>query len=187
MNSIQTERLVLRNFLESDAADLLEYLRKPVASCFFSLALQSLSEAISEAKKRGTSDEYLAVCLRSSGKIIGDVFAAPQGDTLSIGWNFNPAFSGQGYAIEAAKALTAYLFSATAARRLYAYVEDSNLPSQRLCEKLGMRKEGLFQEFVTFKNDLEGRPIYENTMQYAILRKEWELTSVPGPLAAHHA
>lgn len=58
-------------------------------------------------------------------------------------------------------------------RRIYAYVEDYNLSSQRLCEKLGMRREGLFKEFVSFVNDEDGVPIYENTMQYAMLKKEW--------------
>ena len=58
-------------------------------------------------------------------------------------------------------------------RRIYAYMEDYNLLSQRLCEKLGMRREGLFKEFVSFVNDEDGVPIYENTMQYAMLKKEW--------------
>ena len=58
-------------------------------------------------------------------------------------------------------------------RRIYAYVEDYNLSSQRLCEKLGMRREGLFKVFVSFVNDEDGVPIYENTMQYAMLKKEW--------------
>ena len=37
-----------------------------------------------------------------------------------------------------------------------------------------MRQEGLFREFVSFVNDEEGKPIYENTLQYAILKKEWD-------------
>ena len=51
---------------------------------------------------------------------------------------------------------------------------DNNIPCQKLSEKLGMRQEGLFKEFVSFINDSEGMPIYENTYQYAILKKEWE-------------
>ena len=58
--------------------------------------------------------------------------------------------------------------------RIYDYTEDYNLPSQHLCKKLGMRREGLFQEFVYFLNDADGNPIYENTYQYAILKREWE-------------
>lgn len=62
---------------------------------------------------------------------------------------------------------------ASAARRLYAYVEDTNVASQRLCERLGMRKAGVFKEFISFREDATGTPIYENTMLYALLRHEW--------------
>ena len=67
-----------------------------------------------------------------------------------------------------------YLFSQKGARRIYAYVEDDNLSSQHLCQKLGMRLEGIFKEFVSFINQPDGSPLYENTMQFAILKKEWE-------------
>ena len=74
---------------------------------------------------------------------------------------------------QSGKTLFDYLFCKKGARRIYAYTEDYNLSSQHLCEKLGMRREGLFVEFVSFVNDENGEPIYENTMQYAILKNEW--------------
>ena len=37
-----------------------------------------------------------------------------------------------------------------------------------------MRKEGRFMEVVSFVNDADGNPIYENTMQWSILKKEWD-------------
>lgn len=37
-----------------------------------------------------------------------------------------------------------------------------------------MRREGLFVEFVIFVSNTNGTPRYENTMQYAILKKEWD-------------
>lgn len=106
--------------------------------------------------------------------MVGDLFTTPEDDTYSVGWNFNPAFGGRGFAFEAAQALFIHLFERLNARRLYAYVEDHNTRSQRLCERLGMRQEGLFIEFVSFGNDETGAPIYENTMQYALLRREWD-------------
>ena len=175
MEKIEAERLVLRNFQKHDAAGLFAYLHEPVASCFLSLALKDMSEAEAEAEKRGRDDEHIAVCLKDTDRLIGDLFAVQEDDTFSVGWNFNPAFGGKGYAFEAATAMVAYLFTTKAARRLYAYVEDNNTSSQRLCEKLGMRREGLFREFISFKKDVKGIPIYENTMQYALLRKEWEI------------
>ncbi|WP_026784029.1 GNAT family N-acetyltransferase [Pleomorphomonas koreensis] len=173
MNTIETDRLVLRNFRTEDAGDLFAYLHQPVANCFLSLKLEDIGSAEAETETRSKSDEYLAVCLKDTGKLIGDLFAIPEEDTWSVGWNFNPAFGGAGYASEAARALFDYLFTVKEARRLYAYAEDHNIASQRLCERLGMRKEGLFKEFVSFTTDARGAPIFENTLQYAILRKEW--------------
>lgn len=66
------------------------------------------------------------------------------------------------------------LFIEKGARRIYIYTEDYNKSCQKLSEKLGMRKERLFMEFVSFINDVAGRPIYENTYQYALLKKEWK-------------
>lgn len=174
MDTIKTDRLILRNFRPGDASGLLAYLRQPRVGCFFSLKLEDLGAAEAEVETRGKSDEHIAVCLRSTDGLIGDLFCILEDpDTYAVGWNFNADFGGAGFASEAARALFDYLFSVKQARRLYAYVEEDNIPSQRLCERLGMRREGLFKEFVSFKNDDEGVPIFENTMQYAILRKEW--------------
>ena len=87
----------------------------------------------------------------------------------------NREYQGKGYAFEAAKVFFDYLFKQKSARRIYAYTEDDNLSSQHLCEKLGMRREGMFMEFVSFVNNSDGTPHYENTIQYAILKKEWDL------------
>ncbi len=119
----------------------------------------------------------MAICLKQTGQVTGDLFGSAEEDdeseTASVGWNLNPRFGGKGYAFEAARGLFDHLFRAKGLRRLYAYVEDHNKPPQGLCEKLGMRKEGLFVEFISFTSDDTGNPIYENTVQYAILRREW--------------
>ena len=119
MDAIETDRLILRNFQTGDAADLFALLAAPRASCFLSLKLEDMAAAEAEAEKRSRSDEYIAVCLRESGKLIGDVFAMPEEDTFSVGWNFNADFEGAGFASEAARALFAYLFTVKRARRLY--------------------------------------------------------------------
>lgn len=174
MDAIVTDRLVLRNFREGDAADLYAYLREPRSSCFLSLRLADIAAAEAEVAERSRSDGPIAVCLKSTDTLIGDLFAEAEEDTFSVGWNFNATFSGAGFATEAARALFDHLFATRNARRLYAYVEDHNFASRRLCERLGMRQEGLFKEFVSFTTDKDGSPIYENTMQFAILRWEWE-------------
>ena len=90
MNTIETERLVLRRFAPQDAAGLFAYLQAPIASCFLSLTLADLNDAARAVAERGADDKSIAVCLRSTGQLIGDLFAEPEGDTFSVGWNFNP-------------------------------------------------------------------------------------------------
>ena len=55
---IETKRLILRPFLEGDAADVYEYLKEPAVNCFASMKLHSLDEAREEMKKRLGETEY---------------------------------------------------------------------------------------------------------------------------------
>ena len=179
---IETERLILRPFMPGDAEDVLEYLAAPTVNCFADMKLDSLEAAKAALKNRIGDAFYLAIVLKESGKVIGELFGHPEGtgpedetmDTFSPCWMLNTAYQGKGYAYEAAHAYFDYLFNQKGIRRIYAYTEDYNLSSQRLCEKLGMRREGLFLEFVSFVSNPDGTPRYENTMQYAILKKEWD-------------
>lgn len=57
MKTLETDRLILRNFQASDAESLFEYLRAPTASCFFSLMLEDPKAAEKEALKRAGGDE----------------------------------------------------------------------------------------------------------------------------------
>ncbi|WP_029012155.1 GNAT family N-acetyltransferase [Niveispirillum irakense] len=181
MQIIETERLILRPFREGDAAELFAYLHAPTAPCFLSLKLADLAEAEVEVRKRALDEGSVAICLKQTGQLIGDLFGGGENEeeaTASVGWHLNPQFAGKGYALEAARALLDHLFRVKGFRRIYAYVEDHNHPSQRLCEKLGMRREGLFLEFISFTKDDAGNPIYENTFEYAILHREW-VSGVP--------
>lgn len=183
---LETERLILRPFTENDAEDVYAYLKEPAVHCFASMKLDSVEEAKEEMKKRMTETEYcFAITLKDSDQVIGEIDAYPETgephpdensvlDTYSPCWMLHADYQGRGYAFEAAHAFFDYLFNQKGARRIYAYVEDDNLSSQHLCEKLGMRREGLFMEFVTFVNNPDGTPHYENTYQYAVLKKEWK-------------
>ena len=74
--TIETERLILRPFVESDAADVYEYLHKPAVNCFASMKLNSLDEAVAEMKKRsGETEYYFAIVLKGTGKVIGEIDA----------------------------------------------------------------------------------------------------------------
>lgn len=76
---IETERLILRPFSESDSADVLEYLSEPEVNCFACMKLNSIDEAVSEMKKRKNETEYyFVIVLKSTGKVIGEIDAYPE-------------------------------------------------------------------------------------------------------------
>lgn len=181
---IETQRLLLRPFVREDTADLFAYLHEPTVHCFMDMKLDTMDDAEQAIAERMKDDSglYLAITLKDSGKVIGEIFShaestSPSGkeqDTYSPCWMLNREYHGCGYMYEAACAYFDFLFHEKNARRIYLYTEDNNIACQKLSKKLGMRQEGLFREFVTFVNAPDGTPIYENTYQYAILKKEWE-------------
>lgn len=190
MSLVESKRLLLRPFCEGDAPDVLEYLSGPLPHCFVELKLNTLDEVRAEMVKRSADTEYcFAIVLKESGKVIGEIDASPSTyrppalcsketapappDTFSPSLIVNAAYQGRGYAYEATHAFFDYLFMRKGVRRIYAYSDGYNAKSQHLCEKLGLRLEGQFVEFVSFVKDAEENPVYENTFQYAILKNEW--------------
>ena len=170
---IETERLCIRNFEKKDAEGLLELLAHPRVNCYVGEKIDTLEEAYTHISEANSKYD-LAVCLEDTDAFIGTLFGVRDGkDTYSPCWNFLPECCGKGYATEAARAYFDYLFNEIGMRRLYAYTEEDNISSQNVCRKLGMRHEGTFKEFISFVNNPDGTPRYENTLQFAILKKEW--------------
>ena len=179
---VETNRLILRPFTKEDANDVFEYLKEPLVNCFACMKLNKLEETYKLLERRKDVEYTFAIVLKENNKVIGEIDAHPESmspeqdsvlDTFSPCWMLNKEYHGMGYAYEAAYAFFDYLFNMKEARRIYAYTEDYNISSQNLCKKLGMRQEGFFKEFVSFVNDEFGNPVYENTIQWAILKKEW--------------
>ncbi|MEZ5706786.1 MAG: GNAT family N-acetyltransferase [Burkholderiaceae bacterium] len=151
-----------------------------MASCFLSLTLADMPAAQREAVTRSQNEHSIAVCLRPSGKLIGDLFAEPEDDTFSVGWNFNPGFGAR--AMPTKPQRRSLPICSRRAGRAGSVPMSRTRTWPHSCASVGMRREGLFMEFVTFKNDAQGAPIYENTMQYALLRHEWLSQKRPCPL-----
>ena len=86
---------------------------------------------------------------------------------------FASRFQRQGYAKESARALMADAFRNRGIRRIVARCDPENTASWRLLERLGMRREGCLRRNIWFKTDREGRPLWLDTYEYALLREEY--------------
>lgn len=60
---------------------------------------------------------------------------------VEIGWRLDRAFWGQGYATEAAHAVVTFAFETLRLRELVSFTVPDNVPSRRVMEKLGMKRD----------------------------------------------
>ena len=166
---VETKRLLLRDFVPEDAADLYEILgdeetMKYCEPVYDMVRTEKFLTDFCIGRRGGVA----AVC-RDSGKVIGYIlFHGEENGVYEIGWFFNRSYWGQGYAFEACRAVLDYAFGRKRARKVFAETIDAGR-SVRLMEKLGMKREGLQRSQV--KNPAgEWADLY----LYGILREEKE-------------
>ncbi|MDR1329767.1 MAG: GNAT family N-acetyltransferase [Oscillospiraceae bacterium] len=166
---LETDRLILRRFTPDDWKDLNEYLSQPETVCFEPYEPFSMEDSKREAVTRSENAAFLAVCLKSGGKLIGNIYIAPQDyGAWELGYVFNSKFWRNGYATEAARAAIEYAF-ANSARRVTAMCNPLNEASWKLLERLGFTREGHLRKNIFFKRDEQSEPIWQDTYEYAIL------------------
>jgi RimJ/RimL family protein N-acetyltransferase len=175
---LETERLILRRFRPEDSGALYEYLSDEEVVRFEPYRAMSESESVKEAIYRAGNEDFWAVCLREDKRLIGNLYfhreEPAEWDTWELGFVLNRQFWGRGYAAEAARRILAYGFEEQGAHRIMANCSPENTASWRLLERLGMRREGHFLQKVFFFRDGEGRPLWHDAFEYAILAEEWQ-------------
>lgn len=160
MNSIETletERLILREFRESDLEEMHEVLGNPEVMRFSLTGPYSMEKTADFL--RGCLDGYkkrdvglFALVLKEERKVIGYCgfyFLSIDGnDEIEIGYRLNPAYWNRGLATEAAIAVRDLGFERLGYRRVISCIEAANLASIRVAEKAGMtyEKEALFRD-----------------------------------------
>ncbi len=175
MKEIITQRLSLRTFRQSDWKDLYEYLSDENVVYFEPYDAFTQEQCKHEALKRAKEEAFIAVCLKDSGKVIGNMYFAEQDfSTWELGYVFNATYQGKGYATEAARAVLSEAFGDGKARRVVARCNPENEASWKLLERLNMRREGHLRKNIYFRTDKSMNPIWQDTFEYAILAEEWK-------------
>jgi aminoglycoside 6'-N-acetyltransferase len=139
-------------------------------------AVAFVAERIGATRIEGDGDKII-LAVEHEGRVIGDLlvragqFADRQAE---IGWAFNPEYHGRGFATEAARELLALAFAELGMHRVFAQLDPRNSASAKLCERLGMRREGHFHEDIWFKGE------WGDTAIYALLASEWHAAARDG-------
>jgi RimJ/RimL family protein N-acetyltransferase len=82
--------------------------------------------------------------LRAGGALVGraGLYHPPDWPGLELGWTVARPHWGNGYAGEGARAAMEWAHAELGVHHLISLIDDDNLRSQRVAEKLGMRMEG---------------------------------------------
>ena len=105
---------------------------------------------------------------KKDGTKIGVINHYKAEDVLDVGFTIVPSERGKGYATEAMKIMTDYLFLSKEIVRLQARTDTRNLASQRVLENGGFIKEGLLRKAAFIRGD------WRDLFIYSILREEWK-------------
>ena len=150
-SEILTERLRLRWLTEDDAGLMLAVWNDPTFIRFVMDRGIRTREAALEAMQEGVLKLYpelgygpYRVSLRADGTDMG-ICGLLKRENLThpdIGYGLLPAFCGQGYAIEAARAVVAHATDVMQLEKISAIVSPDHQRSIALLEKLGMVQEG---------------------------------------------
>lgn len=174
---LETDRLIIRRFCIDDWKDLYEYLSQEAVVKYEPYDALSKDDCKKAAVSRSEDDAFWAVCLKGSNKLIGNLYFAqcqPQEFlTWELGYVFNPAYYGKGYATEACKRLMQYAFEQMGVHRIIASCNTENAPSWKLLERLSMRREGYFKKPSFFEKSPEGNPVWHDDYQYAMIDEEF--------------
>jgi len=148
MKNIETPRLILRPFAESDKADLFGLLGDEQTCLddggYHAYASMDDSRFIADAQYLCASEEHYAVALRETGKAIGLVHIMPARrgiKTAELGYALNKAYRRCGYMKEALRAVIGDLVSGDT-QMIVCTCYDYNAASVRTLESLGFTLEG---------------------------------------------
>ena len=182
--TIETERLILREFRRDDRESVHEYAVDPEVYHFMPWGPNSEDETRAFIERGITSRHRdprlhfeLAITLRETGRLIGGsgIRAADESfRAADMGYCLRRDAWGKGLATEAAAGLIGFGFEQLRVHRIWATCDTRNVRSARVLEKAGMELEG------TMRDDTWLRGQWRSSRLYSVLEGEWSRGKTPG-------
>lgn len=172
---LETERLILREPVQSDAADIYVFRSDPLVQRYNSKPMENVSEA------RELIEQLRAIYLRQDGiswgvtlkgqKTVIGLFGFGNWSVHNramLGYDLAHEHWGKGIGTEAAQVIIRFGFEKMELNRIDADTIEDNHESRRLLEKLGFTCEGIRREY-----SLEDDGKYHGSTINGLLRSEY--------------
>ncbi len=175
---LQTPRLIIRNFEDSDIESFVAYRNIPEVAKYQGWKIPYPRERAVQLIREMRGMQFpqpghwlqLALILKESGRMIGDVGVRIKKDDSRqavIGFTLTPEYWRMGYATEAVTSLLEFLFDELDLHRVLADCDTENTGSWRTLEKVGFRREAHFVDSFLMGED------YASEYIYGMLQREW--------------
>ena len=146
---IETERLILRPFKQSDLEAYAAMNANPEVMRFYPMVYTTEQSQASLDRCRESWDKHgygFSAVTDKDERFLGlcglSLFTAesPFSPQVEIGWRFVPSAWGKGYASEAARGWLAYGFEEKGLEQVVSFTAIPNEPSAKVMQRIGMRR-----------------------------------------------
>lgn len=178
MKQLETDRLILRQWRETDSKDHFEYGKSELVGPNAGWMPHKNEEESKEIIKMFIRNkDVLAIVLKSENKVIGSIGLhdkRPDENIMDlsqkeIGYVLNPKYWGRGIVPEAVKRLIRYGFEELHLDLIWCGHFDFNKRSKKVNEKCGFKYRFTKKQKIEL---LENKEV--NTLYYSILKSEYE-------------
>ena len=164
---LETDRLILRNVKPSDAEVMFDYRNNEICARYQRGQTRDL-EGIRALVEQHRADQLgtranclIAVELRETGEMVGEIVVMPNEDCFSLGYTISYRYHRRGYAVEALSPLIARLQARDPEWEFISFTEPENIPSMNLLRKLGYEDLGYAPKV---ESQVFGKWIKENVL-----------------------
>lgn len=152
---LETERLILRQAKQEDAAVMFDYRNNEICSRYqrgqtkdFD-GIAALVEKYRSAQLTADSNCFITVALKETDEMVGEIVVMPNDGCFSLGYTFSYKHHRKGYAYEALACLIDSLHSRYQEMEFICFTEPENAPSIALLKKLGYTDYGYVEKITS--------------------------------------
>lgn len=145
---LETNRLYLRNLKAEDTEIMHDYRNNEICARYQrgqTKDYAGITELVEKRKNDSISTDapfLIAVALKNSNEMVGEIVVMPNEGTISLGYTFSYKHHRQGYAFESLSALIDMLHNRYPKWDFICFTEKENIPSMNLLKKLGFKDMG---------------------------------------------
>ena len=169
--NLETDRLILRRWAETDAESLYEYAKDPAVGPIAGWPPhKSIDASLEIIRNVFTGEQCYAICEKENGKAIGAIELKLKGhtdmtdreDECELGYWLDKKYVGKGYMTECANAIIQFAKNELNMKSINAFVITEHKRSILLLERLG------FVRMQLLENDTENKGKQANRYWYKL-------------------